>query len=259
MHLEKMSACRQPLLVTCSSLGSPPSSRPCPPRNSYILKNVECVEQPRQVEIGVIIGPVLAGVFVLIIAAALLASWYEREMWGKGWRIEMRALDTTDCQVLGQGSNGYVVSASYRGTRVALKRGLPPDITDQSNAPLLGEKGRRIVRMARKEREKSSRDASGEKGRGGHDAGSNRGTGTRSGRGRLALTDGLPTIEESAHTASSRGTTDHSSSIKHFAGAGLGGPEARFSERAAQPCTVRALQTVHHILHHSFPVAADML
>lgn len=184
----------------------------CVCRSPFEPRGAECIARAEPVPIGVIVGPVLAGVFVLIVVAVVGASWYERNMWGRGWRIEMKVLDTTDCQVLGQGSNGYVVSAMYRGTRVALKRGLAPDMGDNSNAPLLGEKGRRIVRKARKERERSVKQEAekADRNRGG---GAEVDSSVRGGRMR-GRTDSLPTIDESTHNAtSSRGTTHGSSSV----------------------------------------------
>lgn len=68
-------------------------------------------------------APQVLGTLALLAVLTVVSSKRARERAESSWLIRAAELDVSSSQVLGRGSFGLVITANYRGTTVALKRG----------------------------------------------------------------------------------------------------------------------------------------
>ena len=84
----------------------------------------QTVNDGKKVNIPAVVTPSVAGFVAIVAFTIITAVRYSRYQEQQIWLIPADKLDVSDSRVLGQGSFGLVVTGTYQGATVALKRAL---------------------------------------------------------------------------------------------------------------------------------------
>ena len=118
----------------------------CLPGYSFAADGVTCLLPATSPRAAVSVpGAVAGSVCGAVLLAALLTGFvvHVRRRADSQWRISMKEIQLSDPpEILGRGTFGLVIKGTYRGTVVALKRTLPPELAGG------GERGGSMVQMS---------------------------------------------------------------------------------------------------------------
>ena len=95
----------------------------CAAPKTRVLPGGGC-DYPAQLDVALVAGPVVGGVCALLLCAGVTAFRYMKYLQRQSYIIPLSKIDLSHSRVLGQGSFGQVVTGTYNGATVALKRAI---------------------------------------------------------------------------------------------------------------------------------------